>query len=361
MAPTRLRKRKSEHTPTASLERSPIKKRKMGITITQKQALIDNLQLEVTERARRLRAQYNIQAQQLRSRVEMRVNRIPRTLRRVPMGELLAKSLEPQQQAQASKAPYVAKPPPVPAKDNSSSPVFTRKPVPPSNYRHEIQHLSHEMTADKENQADHVDSPKRRPRGAPAKDSAPVAAQILSPTSSNARIVPRERPASPTKSLIGRPASPVKRPTTKASSNILSSMLEFGATGCCGGGGGGDGGTHAKSRRRRTPIGRRHARTAKAERCERVERGEHRYRGQEDDGVESSQDGPDDEEDSHGNHQIGHHEESPRPKACRRARSHYGKDVEEEKVGGFQKCTHEDRIERGAGYFHKSAATILFA
>ncbi|KAJ8120252.1 hypothetical protein ONZ43_g2993 [Nemania bipapillata] len=94
MAPTRLRKRASESSSGTSPQRSPIKKRKLGITLSQKQALIDNLQLEISERARRLRAQYNIQAQQLRSRVEMRVNRIPTTLRRLKMCELPAKSLQ---------------------------------------------------------------------------------------------------------------------------------------------------------------------------------------------------------------------------------------------------------------------------
>lgn len=81
-----------------------------GITQAQKQALIDNLQLEsmrparerergregrnqsrpgsntdastVTERARKLRAQYALQAQGLRARLEMRVNRIPQALRK---------------------------------------------------------------------------------------------------------------------------------------------------------------------------------------------------------------------------------------------------------------------------------------
>lgn len=148
MAPALTRKRKTDESPAASPERSPIKKRKLGISLAQKQALIDNLQLEsecelqvhvrasqltqgaVTERARRLRAQYNVQAQQLRSRVEMRVNRIPTTLRKLKMSELFERSLKPQQ-SKPVKAPYVAKPPPVPAKDGMS-PKIARKPVPPS-------------------------------------------------------------------------------------------------------------------------------------------------------------------------------------------------------------------------------------
>lgn len=78
-------------TPTS---RSPIKKARIQITANQKQALIDNLQLEITERARKLRAQYVMQAQGLRTRVELRVNRIPTALRKVTMGELILKYSE---------------------------------------------------------------------------------------------------------------------------------------------------------------------------------------------------------------------------------------------------------------------------
>lgn len=49
MAPVGPRKRRSESSPgTSSPQRSPIKKRKLGITLAQKQALIENLQLEST-------------------------------------------------------------------------------------------------------------------------------------------------------------------------------------------------------------------------------------------------------------------------------------------------------------------------
>ncbi|KAI1104175.1 Borealin N terminal-domain-containing protein [Jackrogersella minutella] len=205
MAPVRqTRKRKSNFSaspvegqkiPTlkGSPHRSPIKKRKLGLTLAHKQAIVENMQLELTERARRLRAQYNIQAQQLRARVEMRVNRIPRSLRKAKMGELLAKSLQPQQPPRIPK----------PAAEMSG--------------------------ADKENQGNAVENPKKRLRGAPAKEPAHIQPeQILSPTSSNTntRNIPRQRPASPTKTMISRPASPVKGPPPKASSNILTSMAE---------------------------------------------------------------------------------------------------------------------------------------
>ena len=45
----------------------------------------------VTERARKLRAQYMLQAQGLRTRIEIRVNRIPMALRKANMGDLWLK------------------------------------------------------------------------------------------------------------------------------------------------------------------------------------------------------------------------------------------------------------------------------
>ncbi|KAI1492655.1 Borealin N terminal-domain-containing protein [Biscogniauxia mediterranea] len=244
MAPIQPRKRKSDSSVATTPQRSPIKKRKMGISIAQKQALIDNLQLEITERARRLRAQYNVQAQQLRSRVEMRVNRIPTTLRKVKMGELFTKSLQSQQQQQRPpKDPYVAKPPPVPAKDGTSPMRIARKPVPPSKpasgrkrLRYAVHHVctTNELTnfsdeiagADKENQGGAVEHPKKKLRGGPAKEAAPIhSGQVLSTTSSNTRVLPRDRPQSPTKPAMSRPASPTKGSPVK-SSNMISSMVE---------------------------------------------------------------------------------------------------------------------------------------
>ncbi|KAI1304776.1 hypothetical protein F5Y03DRAFT_167977 [Xylaria venustula] len=229
MAPVRPQKRKSPSLPSTSPRRSPIiKKRKIGITLAQKQALIDNLQLEITERARRLRSQYNIQAQQLRSRVEMRVNRIPTTLRRLKMEELPKKTPNSRYVRPVPRSQYVNKPPPVPAKDGTSPKPIPRKPVPAASSILGQKRLSTEISgADKENQGDAIENPKKRLRGAPTQPKPPVSAsQILSPTSSNTRVLPRDRPASPMKSMISRPASPMKPPPTKASSNILSSIVE---------------------------------------------------------------------------------------------------------------------------------------
>lgn len=55
-----------------------------------------------------MRAQYHLQAQGLRSRVEIRVNRIPISLRKLKMGDLLQKFIDQEQAALR---------PPVPAKD----------------------------------------------------------------------------------------------------------------------------------------------------------------------------------------------------------------------------------------------------
>lgn len=117
---------------------TPVKRQRVGITAAQKQALIENLQLEsmfapergeqptltvsaVTERARKLRANYNIHAQTLRTRIEIRVNRLPLSLRKVTMGELLEKySAEEAPKPSASSS--TARGASVPAKDSASRP-----------------------------------------------------------------------------------------------------------------------------------------------------------------------------------------------------------------------------------------------
>jgi hypothetical protein len=110
----------AQNTPLAA---SPA--RRSAITAAQKQSLMDNLQLEgktpkiqtlsviqltrsaVTERARRLRSEYGLQSQNLRSRLEMRINRIPRALRTANIEELVEKysqSLEEAKRKPATKA-----------------------------------------------------------------------------------------------------------------------------------------------------------------------------------------------------------------------------------------------------------------
>lgn len=59
----------------------------------------------VTERARKLRAQYALQAQGLRTRVELRINRIPSSLRGANIGELFLKYQEATKPAQNDVSP----------------------------------------------------------------------------------------------------------------------------------------------------------------------------------------------------------------------------------------------------------------
>lgn len=46
----------------------------------------------MTERARKMRAQYQMQAQSLKQRIEMRINRVPKKLWKMTMGDLLAQT-----------------------------------------------------------------------------------------------------------------------------------------------------------------------------------------------------------------------------------------------------------------------------
>ncbi|KAG0648099.1 hypothetical protein D0Z07_5651 [Hyphodiscus hymeniophilus] len=256
MAPTRSKKRKSTEstssidvqsfpappqlvpmklcsparTPTA---RSPIKKSRMGITLGQKQALIDNLQLEITERARKLRAQYMLQAQGLRTRIEIRVNRIPMAIRRANMGELLLNYSE------NATRPVLAKAQTSPAKLQSPSRVQTQQSqkylrTSPSPQRR-IKRLSDEISsADKENED--IEYPKKRPRGPPVPPARTTSkiqpSEVLSPRSANSRTLPRSpiRPAvTPGKSNLARPVSPLK-PTAPVPAggpaSILTNMVE---------------------------------------------------------------------------------------------------------------------------------------
>lgn len=121
---------------------SPVKKPVM-ITEAQKQALMDNLQLEgnfslalsrrttksfsVTERARKLRAQYALQAQSLRTRLELRINRIPTSLRKVNMGDLYEKHQEGVKHPAFRPAPTSAE-----AAKPSEAGVEPAKPQPPA-------------------------------------------------------------------------------------------------------------------------------------------------------------------------------------------------------------------------------------
>ncbi|KAK3395689.1 Borealin N terminal-domain-containing protein [Sordaria brevicollis] len=235
------------------------KKRRTGITAAQKQALIDNLQLELTERARKLRANYNIHAQSLRTRVEIRVNRIPMSLRKVKMGDLIQKYSSDQQQ----KAATTARGPPVPPKDATTTRPVLQRPATASTFRPTspmrpspiktmrlapfsptksqgltsiltTSNHSHEVSSrDKENYEIEPTSPEKRQRLGPAADILRKDPnQVLSPTSSNQRLAPRgERTPSPTKphyqtGTFVRPISPTKPTASTSASALLSTMVE---------------------------------------------------------------------------------------------------------------------------------------
>ncbi|KAM5356091.1 hypothetical protein ACJ41O_002737 [Fusarium nematophilum] len=213
-------------SPSTPYQRSPIKKRRGAITIQQKQAMIDNMQLEITERARRLRAQYSFMAQTVRSRVEMRINRIPMSLRHVKMGDLFQKYLE-QEEKRATRSAALVK-----AHTTRASPVKQRQPAAHAakSAGRPKKRMSNAISGDKENEVEQEENAKKRVRGAQNTDVAHVRpAQVLSPTSSNSRLANRSRPASPIKSGIARPASPLKNPgpaRSATATNMLSSMVE---------------------------------------------------------------------------------------------------------------------------------------
>ncbi|KAH0282994.1 hypothetical protein M436DRAFT_59951 [Aureobasidium namibiae CBS 147.97] len=169
------------------------------ITDAQKQALMDNLQLEIADRARKLRAQYALQAQGLRTRLEMRINRIPRNLRKAHMGDLLEKHLEAQKKTQQRL--------PSPAKTK----VLKRKSEEPT-------------MADKENTQPAsvaLANPKKRSKPSPGPTGIPTSPNlgryqrpqplntaVLSPKSPNTRTITR----SPVKSPATKSPPPLPRP-----------------------------------------------------------------------------------------------------------------------------------------------------
>ncbi|KAI9766561.1 MAG: hypothetical protein M1835_007169 [Candelina submexicana] len=226
-------------TKSGSPSRTPIRspsKRKIVITQEQKQALVDNLQLEITERARKLRAQYALQSQSLRTRVEMRVNRIPMALRKTNIGELLAKhtntiDVKPKSVAPESKT----------AEDAVATNMTDAVPTQSNDTKHEsktvqlptksspahirgTKRTSDDLTsADKENAlTEDLSLPKKRAKTTASTRAASRTkiqpSQVLSPKSSNSRTLPHSpiRPVmSPSKSFLARPVSPLK-PTAPA-------------------------------------------------------------------------------------------------------------------------------------------------
>ncbi|RGP79110.1 nbl1 borealin [Fusarium longipes] len=207
--------------------RSPIKKRTPGtITMQQKQAMIDNMQLEITERARRLRAQYNYMATTVRSRIEMRLNRVPMSMRNVKMGDLLQKYMD--QEKQRAARPAATRKPPTTARITSPVKQAQHGAHKFKSSTRTAKRMSNAISGDKENEIEHNENAKKKVRGVPNGDVSHIRpTQVLSPTSSNSRMT--NRPVSPIKSGIARPASPLKNPSqsrSAAAANMLSSMVE---------------------------------------------------------------------------------------------------------------------------------------
>ncbi|KAK2812048.1 hypothetical protein FQN50_001757 [Emmonsiellopsis sp. PD_5] len=204
---------------------SPSKKRPK-ITQSQKQALIDNLQLEVTERARRLRAQYALQAQDLRARIERRVNRIPMALRKANMGDLLAKYSESNKTDEAAKKSTTSKSSKgkAPAQTNSGSTLSGNRNAASTRTRGAKRTSDDMLASDKENapfqDPENVPLSNPKKRGAANAAAGPVRVLsqfsetgVLSPKSSNSRTFPQSPLRNlPSKSQPGtvRPSSPLK-------------------------------------------------------------------------------------------------------------------------------------------------------
>ncbi|KXT12472.1 hypothetical protein AC579_7336 [Pseudocercospora musae] len=196
-----------ERTP----ERSP-EKRVAGITQTQKQALVDNLQLEVTERARKLRAQYALQAQGMRARLEMRVNRIPSALRKRNMQDLV-------EEHSAKSRPAPPAPMPIAAK----SQLAAAAPLTKTTAKQHLKRQSNEISTgdDKENvpsEQQDIANPKKRTKTATVTANTKATrtrnagpAGVLSPRSHNSRNLPQS-PIKPAGGLSEK--GPATRPMT---------------------------------------------------------------------------------------------------------------------------------------------------
>ncbi|PKX99334.1 uncharacterized protein P174DRAFT_427542 [Aspergillus novofumigatus IBT 16806] len=230
--------------------------KKLRITRSQKQALIDNLQLEsmvfstfwmrhvltqgtVTERARKLRAQYALQAHDLRSRIERRINRIPVALRKAKMGELLEKHNNSLRMQQTALSPKKHASPGKGTRNLTSASVKRGKQsvstASPSTRR--LKRQSHEgLYSDKENapaagdSLDVLKNPKRRAN--PAGTSRVVSQEPLKSTSASAagnadNARSRTTKANTTSTRDMRPPSQAKRPASRAAATTKTVRSPF--------------------------------------------------------------------------------------------------------------------------------------
>ncbi|KAL4786233.1 Borealin N terminal-domain-containing protein [Aspergillus varians] len=221
-------------------------RKRMRITRNQKQSLMDNLQLEITERARKLRAQYALQAQDLRARIERRVNRIPVALRKANMGELLEKHNASLRAHLDNPSPRKYRSPTKGSRNCTAMSASGRKKAATASPspRRIRRHSPAGIYSDKENapasgeQLDVLKNPKRRANPGAAAGTSRVVSQevrgadfrILSPKSSNSRTYPqsplRASPEKPqSSSYLSRPMSPLK-----PSSPLKSTMGNLGSS-----------------------------------------------------------------------------------------------------------------------------------
>jgi len=191
----------------------------------------------VTERARKLRAQYALQAQSLRTRVELRVNRIPKNLRTAKIGDLLLKYAESTRPKEKAAAKPTAQPAPIDQVPKGTIANEPKEPMPAAatqsrgTKRTRYGSISHPylpdadscsdtmIAADKENTPDATQpfpNPQKRTKTTAAVQSRQVTnpSCVLSPKSSNSRTLPQSpiRPAldSRQKPHLLRPTSPLK-------------------------------------------------------------------------------------------------------------------------------------------------------
>jgi hypothetical protein len=192
----------------------------------------------VTERARKLRAQYALQAQGLRSRLEMRVNRIPTALRKRTIQELLDEHAgkETVQQVGEAERPTKA------LKRSRWASWMARQRMKDTDCS-PSDHISDDFGAqDKENaapaQPDSQDPPVTQQRAPKAAAPSAIAntkaartasranvkplqpSTVLSPKSHNSRTLPRSpfKATSPDKPLPQRPINTAKPPAVRVAS-----------------------------------------------------------------------------------------------------------------------------------------------
>jgi len=188
-----------------------------------------------------------MQAQGLRARIEIRVNRIPMALRRANMGELFSKHEDAgKQQSMTTNSSTLVQ---ATVMTNSSKSLVqetqrnARQSPSPMRVAKRLRLVNHydshvlllnrqsDEISDKEN--DDLSNPKKRAKAqVPPQNKRLQPDQVLSPRSANSRTLPRSpvRSAlSPGKSYLARPVSPLKPmgpAVTGGAAGILTNMVE---------------------------------------------------------------------------------------------------------------------------------------